>query len=169
MTESKPEPLVSHLKKLAAEVDRAALAALRRGLGKPPGTVPATYPFVVPFLPANAGPDRVRPYFVVASLFALHPHSCTGESFGRTYERLKESPSRDIRFRALLNAGPAELSGHLRQAVSLLSASQEIPVDWEMLLNHLRSWTNPRRWVQQRWARDYWTPRVTVSPDPREE
>lgn len=158
MTEPRSEPLVNHLKKLVREEDRGALAALRRGLGKPPGTVAATYPWVVPFLPANTSPWRSRPYFLVASLFALHPRACSGESFGRTFLRLKESTSRDARFRALLAAGPHELPGHLRHAVALLAASDEIPVDWDLLLHHLRQWTHPQRWVQQRWARDFWTP-----------
>lgn len=39
---------VDALNRLVAREDRAALAALRRGLGKPPGTVAEMYPLVEP-------------------------------------------------------------------------------------------------------------------------
>lgn len=167
MTITKTEPLIEFLQKLAREEDRAAFAALRRGLGKPPGAVPATYKYVVPFLP-DGGAERAWPYFVVASLFALHPCSRTGESLGRTYSRLKPSESRDRRFQALLNADLPELPGHLRQAMGLFAAEPAAAVDWHTLLRHLRHWTDTHRWVQQRWARDYWTPFDTTETNPTE-
>ena len=68
--------------------NRAALAALRSGLGKDPGTVIAMYPYVGPHLRPDGGDGaRLAPWdkiyndalFTVASLFGAHPFSRTGE------------------------------------------------------------------------------------------
>lgn len=148
--------LIQHLHSLRDTDDRGALAGLRRGLGKPPGTAVETYPHVVPYIPASdAEPARAWPYFLVASLFAEHPRSDRGQNVGLAFRRLKESPSREARFRALLNADVPELPGHLRQAIRQL-AQAEIGIDWALLLNDLRYWAEPQRRVQQRWARAYW-------------
>jgi CRISPR system Cascade subunit CasB len=148
--------LISYLERLVADGDRGALAALRRGLGKPPGTEVATFPHVVPCIPeADQGPARSWPYFVVASLFAAHPVTRAGENLGASYRRMKESPSREARFRALLNAHPDDLPGHLRHAVSQLGA-QGIGVDWSQLLMDLRFWSDAQQRTQLRWARAFW-------------
>jgi CRISPR system Cascade subunit CasB len=70
------EQLINALMRLAPprapnEWDRAALAALRRGLGQPPGAVPEMFQHV-PEL-ARIGEEREREAFLVASLFAWHP------------------------------------------------------------------------------------------------
>src|SRR5690242_10106207 len=49
-----------------------ALAALRRGLGKSPGTVAEMYPYVVQYLPQQASRRVEDAYFLIASLFAWH-------------------------------------------------------------------------------------------------
>lgn len=158
-----PHPLIAHLVRLHGAGDRGALASLRRGLGKSPGTTPDQYPHVVPFLPADAGPARTWPYFLVAGLFASHPSNRRGEGFGRSFHRLPESPSRELRFKALLNSDTDELPAHLRQAVRQL-ATKEVSVDWDRLLHDLLRWSHPSRFVQQRWARDFWAPTATTAP-----
>lgn len=153
--------------------NRSALAALRRGLGKQPGTVPETYPYVVSFLPqAPRSPeDRRREwvYFVVASLYAWHPLTCKGgpdprHNLGRSLAEYASKltgrapageTSLDHRFQALLNARPEELPTRLREAIGLLR-SGEIPVDWAVLIADLMNWQLPSREVQRRWARAFW-------------
>ncbi len=148
-------PLVRHLLQLAKGDDRGALAELRRGAGKPPGTEPATFRHVVPFVPqSDAGLARSWPYFCVASLFALNP-GITQEGFGAAYRRLKESDSRNARFRALINAHPHDLPKLLRHAIRQLAAA-EVRVNWDQLLRDLKAWTAPDRYVQRRWATEYW-------------
>lgn len=156
MTEDKKVPaLVQHLLSLAE--DRAALARLRRGLGKPPGADVASYPDVVPFIPdRDLAPQRSWPYFVVAALFAAHPrHHADAGNFGASVRRLPASPTRDGRFKALLNAHEDELGAHLRQLVRQLE-SQGIAIDWVSLLGDLRWWSHGEQRVQQRWARAFW-------------
>ncbi len=157
--------LIRHLLELAAREDRGALAALRRGLGKPPGSVAETYPHVTPYIPhSDNTTDRDWPYYLVGSLFALHPEGGAKGDLGWTCRQLGEHPSAEARFKALLSAHAHDVPGHLRQIVSLArSAPRRTPVDWESLLLHLRHWTHPDSWVQRRWARSYWSPSVSDS------
>lgn len=152
-----PPRLVTHLFELVEQDDRAALARLRRGLGKPPGSDIASFPDVVPFIPeVDAGAGRSWPYFVVAALFASHPlQGGEGVTVGGAMRRVADNPSRNGRFRALLNAHVDDLPSHLRQVVSLLEA-KGIGLDWAQLLVDLRGWTHPEHYVQRRWARDFW-------------
>lgn len=163
-TRGRDGAFVDHLAELARREDRAALAELRRGLGKPPGEAAGMHRHVMPFLPPDAPPWEEEAYYLVAALFALHRGSWganRGEhptNFGASYAWLARAAggvSVEARFVALLNAERDELAYHLRQAISLMRA-HEIPVDWLRLLRDVRGWGNPDRWVQPRWARVYW-------------
>lgn len=146
-------PFVKHLERLRESGNRAALAKLRRGWGKRMGTS-EMYPYVVPFLPEN--PFEHARYFLVASLFGLHPGSGNGCSIGTAFRIMrKDSDSIEKRFMALLNAAEADIGGHLRQAVSL-SRSRKIALDYHRLLKDLACWGHPDRFIQLRWARDFW-------------
>jgi CRISPR system Cascade subunit CasB len=160
-TESTEEHFVTALEKLAWADNRAALAALRRGLGKPPGTTPEMYPYVVPLAPAR-GDD---PYYLVAALFAWHPSPwhASGQSsnLGASMARVaRDSGSESIerRFVAMLNAPSEDLPEHLRHAVGLCRA-HEVPVNWLQLLLDLQwwgVWGPGYRRVQRSWAGSFW-------------
>lgn len=165
--EVRPPPgLIRHLYHLAAEEDRAALAALRRGLGKPPGAVAEMARHVVPFLPGHTALDA--DYYLIASLFGLHPLPWHGPdapwlaNLGAALRRLAPNPADpgaagvERRFVALLNADRVDLAVHLRHAVALLRAHDQA-VDWARLLRDLRDWDRPDRRVQGSWARSFWT------------
>lgn len=139
--------------------DRAALAALRRGLGKPVGEAAEMYPYVVRFLPREAAYHDEEAYYLVASLLAWH-RGCTDRTsnFGASFARLREateSESVERRFVALLNAHRDDLAEHLRHAVGLLK-SRDIPVDWAQLLHDIKQWEYQRRPVQRAWASAFW-------------
>src|SRR4051794_31643365 len=53
--------------------NRAALAALRRGLGQTPGAAPEMFRYVREL--ARVSLDREKDAFLVASLFGWHPHA----------------------------------------------------------------------------------------------
>lgn len=158
-----------HLASLAGREDgdaRAALAALRRGLGKAPGEAAEAARYVFPWLQQDASSQQVDAYFLVAALFATHQLSWhRGENdralnLGGSFRRLAPPDSDDgagaqRRLVALLNAHPEELSRHLRHAVSLLKA-HEVPIDWAQLLRDVHEWTYEGRPVQLDWARAYW-------------
>ncbi|SRR5258708_11860133 len=160
-----------YLATLARQENRAALAALRRGLGKSPDGVAEMFPYVMPFIGEHMPTRRQDDYFLVASLFAAHPLIWSPArdqreltNLGASFRRLRaafESGSIEKRFVALLNAEREDLPEHLRHAVSLLKA-HEIPVNWERLLRDLAWWDSERRSVQRDWARAYW--RIESSP-----
>jgi len=151
--------------------DRAALAALRRGLGREAGAAWDSYPIVMRYVRRDAGRTEENAFFTVAALFGLYPSASwrrSGENdkrptnLGASLAILKsknpDSDSIERRFVALLNADAEDLPTHLRHAVSLIKASDvPIPIDWIKLLGHLRSWNSPERWVQRDWSRAFWS------------
>ncbi len=162
MTE--PNRFIEHLEELAGREDRAALAALRRGLGQPPGTVAAMYPYVVPWLPAVASRWYEDTCYTIAALFALHPATGGGGNLGQSFRlaAAQEPAAEDQRvsaterrFTALLAAHPDDLPQYLRQAVGYLR-SKEIPVNWQQLFRDVLHWRAEDRRVQRAWARGFW-------------
>jgi CRISPR system Cascade subunit CasB len=149
------ERFVDYLHSLAAREDRGALAALRRGLGRP--SPPAeVLRLVVPHLPADR-PWEHKWYLLVASLFAMHPERGGRGNLGETFHRLGNHPSAQKRFVALLDADAEDVPHRLRQAVAL-ARSKPVPVDWYRLLKDLTRWNDEDRKVQENWARAYWRP-----------
>ncbi|MFQ3659692.1 MAG: type I-E CRISPR-associated protein Cse2/CasB [Anaerolineae bacterium] len=154
-------PLVAYL--LAHQDNRAMLAALRRGLGMPPGEAPDMLPFVVPFVNYSGWSETVA--YVIASLFGLHPSHTPSGNMGAHVRRLAPNPKEDgneaveRRFTALLRADAADLEYPLRQMISLLK-SNDIPVNWHQLMSDVLQWNDPerRRNVVRRWASSFWNP-----------
>ena len=153
----KPSPLVDQLVRIAERDDRAALASLRRGLGKPPGAATEMFAYVAPFVPsAAADHGEDWPWYLVASLFGAHPCHAESGNFGDSFRKLPANESRNLRFRALVEAEtPDECAAHLRHATRMM-ASHAVGVDYHRLLAHLRHWEAPDRWVQRKWSWRYW-------------
>lgn len=156
---------------------RASLARLRRGLGKRPGEVWECLPEVLPSLRlevTDAEYYREREvFFLVGSLFALHPEQAaraeegSGQrrnSLGATMRKVGDHESAVKRFTALLSARRELLPDLLRQAVSLAAAA-EVPIDYFRLTFDLLDWEYEDHRVQLNWARDYWPPEAP-SPTP---
>ncbi len=159
------EPFVKCLEDLVARRDRGALAALRRGAGKTPGTVAETHRYVAWAAGRQKTRRRADCFYVVASLFALWHQGAEkpgrGEgSFGRSLRELvarepKGKEGVERRLAAMLAAHGEDLPVHLRHAVALLKG-KDVPVDWRRLLEDLAWWDGDRRLVQRRWAEDFW-------------
>lgn len=149
---------VAHLDDLKDRDDRGALAALRRGLGKPPGTAPEMFRYVVPFVSHLPVRDQ-DPFFLVAALFASHPEATSEGNMGDTMHRVAmsrgDAESTERRFVALLNAHGDDLPGHLRHAIGLAAGAQ-VPVNYAQLIRDLNSWDDERRIVQRQWAASFW-------------
>jgi CRISPR system Cascade subunit CasB len=149
---------VAFLLSLAAAEDKAALAALLRGLGKPPGAAPEMLRWLSPWT-RSLGLREAGIRLQVASLFALHPSHVTQGNVGSTCAALRElhgaSPSLEQRFVALLNCRIEALSGHLRRLIGLAEQAG-IAVNWAQLLTDLRYWDHPERFVQLAWAHAFW-------------
>jgi CRISPR system Cascade subunit CasB len=173
-TNAPPEPdratrFTEFLAGLADREDRAALAALRRGLGRRPGEVADPCRYVDPWLTPNDHAWIEAAFYTVASLFATHPlvWRRAGEdaergatNLGASLDRMAPGadsarPGVERRFTALLNSDSEDLATHLRHAIGLLSA-KDVPVDWAQLLRDLLAWNHPARRVQRAWARAFW-------------
>ena len=170
---ARQHPLIARLVQLKERDDRAALAALRRGLGKPPGTVPAMFRYVEPFIPIGEYSSHVDAAYLVASLFGVHPNHAepTEESrswqqrgFGASLGRIRrregttdEDEGVARRFGALLNCDREGLPTHLRHLVTLLhSRAPETAIDYAQLYNDIIHWDATDRYVQRNWAAGFW-------------
>jgi CRISPR type I-E-associated protein CasB/Cse2 len=147
---------------------RAAMAALRRALGRSPGQVPEADRCILHWLPTEPLPWQLweeTAYYLVAALFAWHQipwHQAEGEkgltNFGASMRVLADklqSGGPERRLVATLACSPEELPDHLRHVVSLLK-SKTIGIDWPQLLADICHWDNEDRRVQSEWARAFW-------------
>jgi len=153
----RPHPFVTYLERLSE--DRAALAALRRGLGQPLGTVADMYQYVVPWVPQGSTRRYEEALYLIAALYASHPESGGQGNVGDHFARVRQPGGHtavERRFVALLSSHPDDLPLHLRQAVSYLK-SRDVVVNWDQLLRDLLHWGYPDRRVQKQWARRFWS------------
>ncbi|MHB9025930.1 MAG: type I-E CRISPR-associated protein Cse2/CasB [Armatimonadota bacterium] len=142
------------------------LAALRRGCGER-DPVEGRCPWLVGLIYGVASEATV---FLVASLLAQYRttdikaggHSLDG-NFGETWKRAiagTDSESIKRRFHILLDAeydpqtGDGDLPYRLRQMVRY-AAGKGVGIDWPLLLEHIRGWNSPAKWVQKEWARSF--------------
>ena len=159
-------PFITHLKDIARRDDRAALAALRRGLGMRPGNAAEMHPHVARFLPTGPWHWLHDCHYIIAALFALHPEPRGRGNMGDTMRLVSDrsgGESIEQRFVALLKCHRDDLFDHLRHAVSL-AKNKEVPVNWEQLFRDMRYWDGDSQWVQRNWARSFWG----GSPDTQE-
>lgn len=163
--ESWIDRFITYLETLRENKNRGALAALRRGLGSPPGTVPGMYPYILPWSPPNKYAEDSC--YIIGSLFAFHIEPGGNGTIGNAFSMVKEpNESLEKRFVALLNCHREDLPNYLRQAIGLLKA-KDIPIDWRQLLRDVYYWNHETRFIQQQWARDYWRKRA-LKTEPEE-
>lgn len=165
----KKHPLVEYLERLRDRDDRAAMAKLRRGLGKRMGT-PDMYPYVVNFLPKIRWMQEHC--FLIASLFALYPDRAPeGRTMGGVFnaiQRISATDSIEKRFIRLLETDRDDMANHLKQTVSL-AKSKGVAIDYHRLIADLTHWNHEDRFVQLAWAKDYWsTKQETQDTDTQE-
>lgn len=154
----KASPYVEYLERIRG--DRGALAALRRGLGQPPGAAPEMFPYVVPWLPSGCSQHTESVYYLLASLYAAHPGSASAGNIGDHLRAAVSAGANESaterRFVAMLSSHIDDLPVHLRHIISFLR-SKEQPVNWSQLLEDLLHWSHPARIVQKAWARSFWS------------
>ena len=171
-----PNPFINYLEDLVRRGDRAAIATLQRGLGKPPGQALDMCRYVVPFLAPAASRRREEIYYLVAALFAYWYQGRDGVvtsppfNLGASWARMVTADNEDAldrRFTALLKSHSDDLPLHLRQAVGLLR-SNDIAINWQQLLKHLLNWDHQYQFVQRNWARSFWGRRTESDTLPQE-
>ena len=159
-------PFVGRLTRLVNpdNLNRAALAHLRRGLGDPAATL-ARVGWLFNGVPTDRNDTALDAAVLAAGLFAWTKGRCEqtgnvnfGRAFGNGLDEDKKK-QREKRFTALLDADPTELPFLLRQAVTLIEGT---PLDWGQLIADLMNWDGEERRVQKNWARGFWW---TATPD----
>jgi len=177
--ETPTQPFIAYLTSLASQGNRGALADLRRGLTAEPGTHPAMFPYVAPWVPETQRFTwREKVYYIVAALFATYQSGSSGAqlttsqgNFGSHFRALvnkkPQSGSFEARFSALLKAHRDDLPILLRQILSILRG-EEIPINWDQLFLDLQQWNSESHIVQRRWANSYWTYRETEPKETQE-
>ncbi|MGE3801163.1 MAG: type I-E CRISPR-associated protein Cse2/CasB [Candidatus Kapaibacterium sp.] len=162
------EYFIDRLLKLKKDDNRAALAILRRGLVDF-GSDFSIYSVVGNALPKEASQFDIDKYLLTACLFASPPSDTEGDaSVGTAARNLRAKlsvgqESLDKRFSALLNSEDEDLPTRLRQMISLFK-SKEVPLNYATLLSDLLKWRTDSRYVQKRWAKDYWVGKEEVNP-----
>lgn len=172
---------VSHrIKALAGggeSATRAALALLRRGIGRPPGSAPELWSATFLGLPedlmgTDGGPTRAEwAVHTALTLYALHQQgkSPREKSMHREGRRLgmavrdlvrgEDDESRvKRRFDAVATAGDLiELSNHLRGLIQLLKA-EDIALDYAQLAEDIYRYqfSGARDSVRLNWGRDFY-------------
>jgi CRISPR type I-E-associated protein CasB/Cse2 len=134
--------------------DKAAMAELKRGIAFEPGTYTPMFCYITPFLSDNT---NELPFFLTASLFAMHPLTTDEGNLGTSLRNLESSPSTELRFKTLLRCREEELSTQLRGVISLL-ASKGIPVNYIELFNAIKYWEHPDKFIQKKLAKSFWSP-----------
>lgn len=166
LTNSKNDPWV-----------RATLAELRRGIGKPPGSVPQLWNVTLSGMPEelysrDGTPTRGEwAAYIALTMFALHQQgkdtlkqsmNAEGVSLGTAVKRLVRSDEGEERVKrrfdsAITSDSPEELAHHLRGLVQLLR-SEDIPLDYGRLAADLYLFftDSTRDKVKLRWGQDFY-------------
>ena len=169
---------------------RAALARLRRGIGKAPGSMPELWEATLKDLPQELigkGQDPSYGEWAVhtaLTLFALHQQGkdlklqCMnkdGEFLGISLRKLVSDDEEEKRIKRRFDAASTsssmeEFSHHLRGLIQLLKA-KSIPLDYPALAEDLYwlQMPNARDSVRLRWGRDFYRPLKTDDADSENE
>jgi len=147
-----------------AQLDAGEKARLKRNAGRTLAESRRVADiFFNKLLPRGLSKKQEDYYFLVATLYPLADGGGSG-SLGASLRRARESDSLDRRVVALLDADDAHLPFRLRQMVRFLYSKRQA-VNWELLLRHLLAWNSEKRWVQEKWARDYFVGESEPKPD----
>lgn len=149
--------------------DRAVLAHLRQGMRRHGGPWEAALAYPLArvgwlFSGVPNRPERLLNSAVLAAgLFAWVKGRCPqadcvnfGAAFGAGLT-LKDKQQREKRFIDLLDTDTEELPYKLRQAITLVGRERDrVGLDWALLMRELCAWGSSTRWVQKKWAYQFW-------------
>lgn len=157
----------------------AHLAALRRGIGREPGSVPEMWPHYTTLTDNGALTQRLRAEHLALTLFAVHQQSQLrpvhreGVGLGSAMLALRHDQNSnqeavDQRFATAATATSLnELAHHLRGLITRIRGLTPQPgLDYSQLFNDLLSWQSPERIkrVRRQWGSQYfvWTSDLSV-------
>ena len=150
------------------------LAALRRGIDREPGSIPAMWPFYARLQADGGVSPALRAEHLALTLFAVHQQSKNtivhegGVGLGSALLRLRldgkfSEEAVDRRFAAAATATSlTELAVHLRGLITQARALDHTRLDYTQLARDLRLWQNPERVgsIRRRWGAQYFAARM---------
>lgn len=153
------------------------LAALRRGIGREPGTVPEMWRFYTTLVDTGVVTNRLRAEHTALTLFAVHqqskpvPMHRTDHGLGTALRAVRRSDkfseqAVDRRFTAAATAtSTAELALHLRGLISQLHDIDQ-PLDYTQLFKDLNDWQYPQNQgrIRRQWGSQYFV--WSTEPEP---
>lgn len=166
---------------------RANLAQLRRGVGKPAGSVPELWSLTLALVPDSLSWDGDDPSrseeaaHAAMTLYAMHQQSTArpmhqpGRSFGHAVGTLRGSQrwSEEAVTRRFMSAATAESIGgiltHVRGLVTQLRAAEQ-GLDYARLADDFVAILTPGKaqFIRMRWGRDFYRTTVHTSADDAE-
>lgn len=166
--------VASQIKYLTGNDDKGALAKLRRGAGKEPGSVPDIWEYTIGALPEGAKEDAENAVHIALTLFAVHRQGTnitglatyTGENeksypvtFGAAVRKLKDGANNEAVTRRFNTAATAdtisELAVHVRSLIQLLR-TKNIDMNYAKFAEELYLWRFDTNKIRLKWGRDFW-------------
>lgn len=147
------------------KLDAGDRARLKRNAGRPLSEAQDATALFYRILPGSVPQSQEEVYFLIATLFPLADEGGEG-NLGATLRKTQSEKNRkglDRRLEVLLDADLDQLSFRLRQTVHFVQ-SNRVRVNWVGLLKDLLSWNHPDRFVQQSWARSYYSIATETTP-----
>jgi CRISPR system Cascade subunit CasB len=140
--------------------DTSAKAIMKRALSGDDRHLRHTYLLVLPLLRGVWEPQQAL-WIFVASLYAHYPQSVRLEpkNFGHSCRGLHNATSSggtERRFRALLDLSLVDIEKPVTALVRQMK-SKDIAIDYPLLLADLCQWEHPDQYIQDRWARTFWS------------
>ena len=167
------------------ELSRGDLAILKRNAGCTLAESRNALQLFYRILPRQLHGSRDEElFFLVATLYANNRRGMSG-SIGKTMKMMKngregsdKSKSIDRRLKMLLDSrferidgfkpGGGEMAYRLRQTVKLAD-SKEVGIEWPRLIVDLTGWDHPAKYVQKRWAKDFYAETVPMGEEEKGE
>lgn len=156
MPKNEPDPRIAEFVNKLAALDAGDKAKLKRDAGRPIAEAQSIGLFyrLLPYGLRREGDEEK--YFIVATLYPLGKSGNVG-NFGASLRQVRNDKNKrglDRRVEILLDADFEQLRFRLRQAVKVLK-SNEVAINWQILLEDLLRWNPTSRFVQKEWARAY--------------
>jgi|ADurb_Gly_03_Slu_FD_contig_21_525058_length_888_multi_2_in_0_out_0_1 CRISPR system Cascade subunit CasB len=158
---------IKALDRLEERNETGKMAALKRAAGYTIAESRNAIGVFYQLIPSGVSTKDEEIYFLVATLRFLNSKSLDGD-FGKTMQMIKgksDSDSISRRANRLIEAtfdtfpdgsnGGGEIMYHLRQWVRL-AKSKDVGINWALLLEDLLQWTRSDRFIQKKWARNFY-------------
>lgn len=143
------EKFIDFLSKL--KKDKAAMARLRRCIN--PSLSYEGIRYIAPFMLDEGNTWINRCFVASAAIFAEHQEHTPKMTFGECLRHVLKNESQVRRFTTFLKSKNDAAFYHARQLVALC---KDQSLNWSELLYGLCCWNSPKKWVQNKFAYDFW-------------